>query len=265
MADLIGHDPRRAALVTSASPWADVKHHATTDSTNARAAELGRPWQVVVADHQSAGRGRLQRRWESPPGSSLLLSATVPLPPAGAGWLPLLTGVAVVRAVGESTGLGAVLKWPNDVLLPDDDLRKVCGILCEVVEGASGALVVVGVGLNVTQSRDQLPVPGATSLALAGAPAVDVAVLSASLLTHLAGLYAGMVAGAAELAAARAAYRDCCSTIGQEVRLTRTSAPDVVGRAVSVDDDGRLVIDRGGERTAWAAGDVVHVRPPGTT
>ena len=249
-----------------------MEHHASVDSTNARAAQLAAPWQVVVADHQSAGRGRLQRRWESPVGASLLLSATVPLPPWGVGWVPLLTGLAVLRAVEASTGIAAVLKWPNDVLLPADGLGKVAGILCEVVASPSGPLVVVGVGLNLSQTREQLPGPAATSLRLAGtsAPdstAADSTVLAASLLDHLAGLYAVLVTGSRpdEGAAARAAYREHCATIGQEVRLSRSSlstATDVAGRAVAVDDEGRLVIEQAGVRSVWAAGDVVHVRPP---
>lgn len=264
MPQLIDPDRLRGALVTSRAPWTEVEHHASLDSTNARGARLGRPWLVVTADHQSAGRGRLRRSWESPVGSSLLISATVPLPPSGAGWVPLLTGLAVLRAVEANAGIAAVLKWPNDVLLPGDGFGKVAGILCEVVGAPSGALVVIGVGLNVTQTRAELPVPTATSLLLAGATALDGTALSASFLDHLAGLYAGLVAGAAEVAAARAAYRDHCATIGQEVRLSRAEAADVLGRAVAVDDDGRLVIERAGERSAWAAGDVVHVRPPDT-
>ncbi len=262
MAELLDLDRLRGALVTSRRRWTDVEHHDSLDSTNACAARLARPWQVVTSDHQSAGRGRQQRSWDSPAGSSLLLSATVPLPPSGVGWVPLLTGLAVLRAVEAHTGLDAVLKWPNDVLLPGDDFRKVAGILCEVVGAPSGALVVIGVGLNVSQTREELPVPTATSLMLSGEPAVDGTALAVSFLDHLAGLYAGLVAGAAEVAGSRAAYRDHCATIGQEVRLSRSGATDVVGRAVAVDDDGRLVIEAAGERSAWAAGDVVHVRPP---
>ena len=90
----------RAALLTSDSPWQDLEHHATISSTNARAAMVGEPWRVVVADHQSEGRGRLARSWEAPPGTSVAVSATVPLPPEGAGWLPLLAGLSVAEAIG---------------------------------------------------------------------------------------------------------------------------------------------------------------------
>lgn len=270
MGDPVGSDALRAALVTSNTPWQQVEHHVSIASTNARAAELARPWRVVVADHQSAGRGRMLRPWESPAGASLLVSATVPLPAAGVGWLPLLTGTSVRAAVEETTGLTAELKWPNDVLLPADGSRKVCGILCEVVAAPTGGdpVVVVGVGLNLRQSRKELPVPTATSLALAGglaglpdAGGVDRVALLVSLLGHLTTAYAALAAGGAQAAAARRAYREACSTIGRRVRVSRVAADDVEGEAVAVDDDGRLVVEVGGTRTAWAAGDVVHVRP----
>lgn len=248
----------RAALVTSGTRWTDVEHHASIGSTNARAALLGMPWRVVVADHQSAGRGRLSRSWEAPTGTSVAVSATVPMPATGSGWLPLLTGVAVLDAIEATTGLSGVVKWPNDVLLEADGRRKVCGILGEV---APSGVVVLGAGINLTQSREELPVATATSLRLAGAE-VDSATLVAAYLTRLERLYAVLSAGGSPADGARTAYRSRCSTIGEEVALSQPSGPDVVGRAVDVDDEGRLVIETGGRRRAWAAGDVVHVRPP---
>lgn len=247
----------RAALVTSGSRWSTVEHHLTIGSTNARAAQLGTPWRVVVADHQSAGRGRLRRSWEAPPGTSVAVSATVPLPAAGPGWLPLLTGVAVLEAIEATTGLTAALKWPNDVLLGADPPRKVCGILCEV---APGGVVVVGTGINLTQSRDELPVATATSLRLSGAE-VDRTALVVAHLTRLESWYAVLSAGRPGAEGARTAYRSRCSTLGKQVALSRPAGPDVVGRAVEVDDEGRLVLEVSGQRRAWAAGDVVHVRP----
>ena len=256
----------RAALVTAGSPWAGVEHHLSIGSTNARAAELAAPWQVVVADHQSSGRGRMRRTWEAPPGAGVAVSATVPMPGAGAGWLPLLTGVAVLEAITATTGLAGHLKWPNDVLLDADQHRKVCGILCEV---APGGVLVIGAGINLTQSRAELPVPTATSLRLAGAEVgaeveVEVTTLVTAYLTRLADLYAALAAGGPRAQVVRAAYRRRCATIGQEVSISRPAGPAVVGAAIEVDDDGRLVVETAGERRAWAAGDVVHVRPPAT-
>jgi BirA family biotin operon repressor/biotin-[acetyl-CoA-carboxylase] ligase len=258
MADSVDAASVRAVLVTSGSRWSDVEHHASIGSTNARAAELAAPWHVVVADHQSAGRGRLRRTWEAPPGTSIAVSATVPVPQAGAGWLPLLTGLAVLEAIEAATPLTGVLKWPNDVLLEADGRRKVCGILGEV---APSGVVVLGAGINLTQSRDQLPVATATSLRLSGAE-VERSELVATYLTRLETWYAVLAAGGSAAGGARTAYRRRCSTIGEEVALSQASGPDVVGRAVEVDDEGRLVIESAGERRAWAAGDVVHVRAP---
>ncbi len=266
----------RAALVSHVSRWAEVEHHDSIGSTNARATQLGRPWVVVVADHQSAGRGRLARSWQAPPGTSVAVSATVPVPASGAGWLPLLTGLAVADAVEATTSLSAVLKWPNDVLLPTDGDRKVCGILCEVVAGPAGPLVVIGAGINLSQSRAELPVETATSLRLAGAVVTESTgtQLVASYLRRLADRYAalaqaparGGLSGLSALSALAAEYRTRCSTLGRRVRLTRTETTgttDVVGLAVDVDAEGRLVIDGPGGPTAWAAGDVVHTRLDG--
>jgi len=250
----------RAAVVAPGSPWVDVEHHATIGSTNARAAELATPWTVVTADHQSQGRGRLARRWEAPPGTSIAVSATVPLPEMGAGWTPLLAGLAVVDAVEATTGLRAELKWPNDVLLTADGSRKVCGILCEVRPASRpqgrGPLVVVGAGLNLVQRRDQLPVPTATSLALAGAGDVDRTALVAAYLARLAELIHDPVAET------QGAYRRRCVTVGRDVVLSLPGARRTAGRAVAVDDDGRLVVDGPRSRIAWAAGDVVHATLP---
>ncbi len=267
----------RAALVTRGSGWTEVEHHDSIGSTNARATRLGRPWVVVVADHQSAGRGRLARRWDAPPGRSVAVSATVPVPASGAGWLPLLTGLAVTEAVEATTSLSAVLKWPNDVLLPSDDDRKVSGILCEVVTARAGPLVVIGAGINVSQSRAQLPVETATSLLLAGAHVTESTGtdLVGAYLQRLADRYAALVeapvtggalAGPTGLSGLAAEYRTRCSTLGRRVRITRAEtngAIDVVGVAVDIDAEGRLVIDGPGGPTAWAAGDVVHVRLDG--
>jgi BirA family biotin operon repressor/biotin-[acetyl-CoA-carboxylase] ligase len=251
-------DVVRAALLTAGSPWRDVEHHPTIGSTNARAAALGEPWRVVVADHQSAGRGRLTRTWQAPPGTSVAVSATVPAPAGGQGWLPLLAGLAVADAVTASTGLAANLKWPNDVLLPADGDRKVCGVLCEVVTGHGEPVVVVGAGINLEQSREQLPVDTATSLRLAGADDVDRDRLVVAYLSALASRYAALTAGGADRL--RDHYGQRCDTVGRQVTLSRPGGPDVNGTAVAVDDDGRLVIDAPDGRRAWAAGDVTHLR-----
>ena len=261
MAGSLDREVLYAALVTSGSPWLDVEHHATIGSTNARAALLGAPWHVVVADHQSEGRGRLARTWEAPPGTSVAVSATLPVPAQGPAWMPLLAGLSVAEAVSSVTGLDTELKWPNDVLLPGDADRKVCGVLCEVVTGAGDGCVVVGVGINVDQEREQLPVESATSLRLAGAANVDRNRLVVAYLSVLVRWYASLTGG--DEIRLYDAYRLRCGTIGHEVVLSRPQGADVLGTAVAVDHDGRLVIEGADGRHAWAAGDVTHVRSAG--
>lgn len=243
------------ALVTPGAPWRGVDVHAELGSTNAAAAELAQPWRVVVADHQSAGRGRLGRSWEAPPGTSIAVSVLVPAPEHGLGWVPLLTGLAVSRAAHDVAGVHTALKWPNDVLVEEDAWRKVCGVLCEV----HPAGVVVGFGVNVTQTREELPVENATSLALCGAPDVRREDLIVACLRHLAVLHGDLMTGGAALEAARAAYRSACRTLGMVVDISTGGASQRVP-AVGVDDEGRLVVHGESGEYAVAAGDVVHVR-----
>ena len=255
MREPLDREALHEALVTPGSPWQGLDVHAELGSTNAAAAELAQPWRVVVADHQSAGRGRLGRSWEAPPGTSIAVSVLVPAPAHGIGWVPLLTGLAVARAAHEVAGVHAAVKWPNDGLVEEDDWRKVCGVLCEV----HPAGVVVGFGVNVTQTREELPVENATSLALCGAPEVRREDLVAACLRHLAVLHSDLMAGGPALEAARAAYRSACRTIGMVVDLNTGSATHRLP-AVGVDDEGRLVVHGDAGEYAVAAGDVVHVR-----
>jgi BirA family transcriptional regulator, biotin operon repressor / biotin---[acetyl-CoA-carboxylase] ligase len=256
MREPLGSEALHEALVTPGSPWTAVDVHAALGSTNAEAARVGEPWRVVVTDHQQAGRGRLGRTWETPAGTSVTLSVLLPVPGAGPGWMPLVTGLAVGAAITDQTGLDWRLKWPNDVLLPADDARKACGILCELQPGG----VVVGLGINVGQTREELPVDTATSLQLAGADDVRREDLVIAVLGHLARWHGELSGSPRARAAVRAAYRKACDTIGREVDLHAAGGDVRRVRAVGVDDDGRLVVAAGGREYAVAAGDVVHVR-----
>ena len=248
----LSRPPLRArALQRALAPdgWR-VEVVAVAGSTNEVVSERARAGEpaglVVVAEEQTAGRGRLDRTWVSPPRAGLTLSALVrpDLPPVRWPWLPLLTGLAVATAVREQAELEAVLKWPNDVLVSG---RKVCGVLAEVPEPGAAVL---GIGLNVTTRAAELPHDGATSLELAGASTTDRGTLLRAVLRALA-LVLSDVDGARE------DYRRACSTLGAAVRVQLPGGRAVEGRAEAVDDGGRLVV--GG--TAYGAGDVVHLRP----
>jgi BirA family biotin operon repressor/biotin-[acetyl-CoA-carboxylase] ligase len=232
-----------------------------TPSTNALVAERARSGAageglVVVAEHQTAGRGRLDRTWETPPRAaltaSLLLSPRVA--PAEWPWLPLLVGYAAGRALRQLGAAGVGLKWPNDVLLGD---LKVGGILTERVDTPTGAALVAGIGLNVDQTREELPFEGATSLALEEV-AVDRTELLGALLRSLRTEYDALARG--ELAALRSAYAASCVTLGREVRVELPAGETLTGEATGIDEGGRLLVDTGGRVVPVSAGDVVHAR-----
>jgi BirA family biotin operon repressor/biotin-[acetyl-CoA-carboxylase] ligase len=256
MREPLDREALHEALVTPGQPWTGVDVHPELGSTNLEAARLAEPWRVVVTDHQQAGRGRLGRAWDTPAHTSVTLSVLVPAPDQGRGWVPLATGLAVRDALAEVAGVDAGLKWPNDVLLPADGERKVCGILCEL----QPAGIVVGLGINVDQDRAELPVDTATSLRLAGAGDVSRERLVVAVLSHLARWHAVLSGDAAARAGVHAAYRKACLTIGRDVELHVSGGEVRRVRAVGVDDEGRLVVTSSGTEYAVAAGDVVHVR-----
>lgn len=244
--------------------WGRVLVLESTGSTNTELLNGGERGDVAVADHQRSGRGRMTRRWEAPPRSSVALSVVLGIPERSSdwGWVPLLVGLAVRRAVRHTSGgVEAGLKWPNDVLARgpgDDGWGKLAGVLCQA---RADGTVVAGVGLNVDQQRSELPVETATSLACCGAPSVERERLVARLLAELLGAERSW-RSTEGLALARDEYRRHCLTLGQDVVVHLPQEHRAAGRAVAVDDEGRLVVDHGAAgRTAYAVGDVVHVRP----
>jgi BirA family biotin operon repressor/biotin-[acetyl-CoA-carboxylase] ligase len=219
---------------------------------------------VLVAEEQTAGRGRLDRSWHSQPGTALTFSVLLRparVQPAGRGWLPLLTGVAVVAAVERQAGVRASLKWPNDVLAPAaHGGGKLAGILAE----QAGDAIVVGVGLNVSASRDELPAESATSLQLAGADAPDRQAILVAVLREFERWYLswtdGPAPGDATACGLRAEYLRRCSTVGRDVRVELPGGGVLAGRATGVDAAGCLVVRASDGPHAVSAGDVVHVR-----
>jgi len=240
--------PDSDATLSASGRWPPgwtVEHVASTGSTNADllADSAARPDRsVLVADHQTAGRGRLNRRWDAPPGTNLLASLLFHVVAAPASELTRRVGLAAIVAAEEVAGVRAALKWPNDVLV---DGSKLAGILAQ--RSASGR-VVVGIGLNVHWAP-----PGAARLGV-GVEVLDV-------LAHLLAAYDALPADVDQ------EYRRHLSTLGQ---LVRVDLPHGVleGTAVDVDPDGRLiVIDACAMTHRLDVGDVVHVRatvPPPT-
>jgi BirA family biotin operon repressor/biotin-[acetyl-CoA-carboxylase] ligase len=264
------------AIVTPDGLWTALDVVPATGSTNsdlaARAREGAAEGAVLVAEEQTAGRGRLDRQWTAPARSGLFFSVLLrpsDVPVRRWGWLPLLAGVATATAVARTGGVDTGLKWPNDLLVTiGGEERKTGGILAERVDSPAGDAVVIGIGLNVTLREDELPVPAAGSLALAGAKgSTDRDPLLRAVLRSLAEWYGEWraVGGDPDASRLRQVYAAGCATLGRAVRAELPGGGAVTGTAVTVDDDGRLVIategpDGGTQERAVGAGDVVHLR-----
>jgi BirA family biotin operon repressor/biotin-[acetyl-CoA-carboxylase] ligase len=252
--------------------FSEIVRFARIDSTNryaCDAAETGAAHGlVVIADEQTAGRGRLDRRWTAPAGSSLLCSVLfrTPLEPVRLHLLPSIVALAALDAVDDVVGYGAAIKWPNDLVV---GARKLAGILAEVVPGTGSEqrAVVVGLGLNVAWPPGWPPLGESTELdllarrsttlsAIAGRP-VDRGQVTESFLTALRRRHAAFLDTGDE--ETLRAYRRRCSTIGRDVRVL-LSDEEVRGAAVDVTEDGRLLVVADGRLRAFDAGDVVHVR-----
>lgn len=252
-----------AARLDALAPVLAVEVLDETTSTNAVAGERARAGApegaVVVAEHQTAGRGRLDRTWQTPPRSALTFSVVLrPTVPAGEWpWLPLLTGHVVARSL-RGAGYAAGVKWPNDVLIGD---RKVAGILVERVETPTGPAAVVGIGLNVSLTAEELPVPTATSLAIESGTEPDRTGVLVLLLEALVEAYTAWQAGGPEARDHLASsYAAACVTVGRDVTVALPGGDQLLGRATGVDRQGRLVVTGPEGQTAVGAGDVVHVR-----
>jgi len=249
----------------------DVERVATCPSTNvelvrrAKAGEAHPPF-VLIADQQTAGQGRNGRTWITPAHGAITMSALVnpQVPAVSIGLFPLFSALAVCRALRQA-GYPASAKWPNDILLPAatpepgfGNWRKVGGILCQAVPSAG---LVVGIGINVTQSAAELPVPTATSLASYG-PAPDVAALQQAILTELAAVLTQWEDNGD--AALRDEFGQYCITIGQPVAVHQELAgqplaaePAVSGVGQGIAADGGLVIKTpNGQTLTIHAGDV---------
>ncbi|AND17069.1 biotin--[acetyl-CoA-carboxylase] ligase [Rathayibacter tritici] len=233
----------------------------TNDELRERACAEPAAWphlSVIATDDQRAGRGRLGRVWQAPAGRTLAASTLVDasaLGGAATGWLPLVAGAALARALAPLVDGDVAVKWPNDVLI---DGRKAAGILAERLPDGR---VVVGTGVNLLLSEQELPVPTATSLALAGASRTSADAVLAAFLAEFSALLNPLLArGDAESSGAAAAVRASCTTLGTRVRLELPDGTQEEGTAAALDSDGSLVLEQGGVRRSFLAGDVTHLR-----
>jgi BirA family biotin operon repressor/biotin-[acetyl-CoA-carboxylase] ligase len=242
-------------------PWR-VERTPETGSTNddlVAAARRGEPDSaVLVTDHQTAGRGRLGRRWDAPPGANLLVSVLMRPGEGAAARLHGATQAVALAGRAACTvvaGFTPVLKWPNDLLVDD---RKLAGILAEgVADGPRVTAVVVGMGLNVAWP------PQPTDLAVSAASCADRPVEREALLEAFLGhLTVRRRQWEHDPDTLRRDYRAALGTLGRRVRV-ETSTETFEGIAVDIGPRGELVVDRDGERRDVNAADVVHLRPGG--
>ena len=230
-----------------------VEFYESINSTNRRAMELvdaGAPdGTLILAEHQTHGRGRLARTWHAPPHTSLLFSLILrpPLAPHQAQRATMLCAVAAVEAIAETTGLAAGIKWPNDIVIAG---KKLGGILTELqAHGQQLAAIVVGIGLNVNLDAAQLPplITPATSLAAELGHQVERLQLLVAFLERADALYDRMLAGWSPFAL----WRQRLVTLGQPVRIA-TDEGLLEGTATDVDENGALLV-------TTASGRVQHV------
>ena len=248
----------RAAI--AGTQWRRVEVVEQTGSTNAdliarSAAGEDLAGAVLLAEYQSAGRGRHGRSWSAPERSQISMSVgvdTTGIPPEGWGWLPLLTGLAIAETVRDR-GVDAGLKWPNDVLV---GTGKLAGILAEV----AAPVIVVGLGLNVSLTGDELPDPNAVSLSMLG-QAADRTILAVALLHALGDRLGRWRAAKGADAGLAADYQRVSTTIGTRVRAILPGDSEIIGTATGIDDSGRLLIDDAGTTVTVSAGDITHLRP----
>jgi BirA family biotin operon repressor/biotin-[acetyl-CoA-carboxylase] ligase len=267
----------RELLVAPNGPLARLEIVERSESTNtelaaAVAADPG-AWPapaLLVAEHQVAGRGRAGRAWETPARAALTCSLLVrpQLPREAMSWLPLLAGLASVTALRSTLGVHAAAKWPNDVLVEDagphvegwGSARKVAGILTELLPDGGA---IIGIGVNVSQTAEELPVESATSLALAGAATTDRVVILTALGEAYTSVLARWAAAGGDVASSGLdeEVAGVSATIGSQVRVSLLDGSAVVGEAVGHATDGGLLVREADGRTrAVHSGDVHHLR-----
>ncbi|WP_026529831.1 biotin--[acetyl-CoA-carboxylase] ligase [Haematomicrobium sanguinis] len=258
-------------------------------STNAELAEaLRRDWgawpdlSILTTQHQTAGKGRLERAWDSPAETTIAVSLVLkptnkhgrPLPTQSYGWFTLLAALALAETLQQTATVSASIKWPNDVQV---DGKKISGILAQLVADPTGnpPAVVLGTGINVSQTEEELPLDTSTSIALAASdPANSDAALPtrdqflADYLNNFARQYREFCANdgnpTAGTPSVLASVSSIMNTLGATVDVTLPSGDILTGRATALDQTGALIVlDQAGNPQAISAGDVQRVRPSG--
>jgi BirA family biotin operon repressor/biotin-[acetyl-CoA-carboxylase] ligase len=211
-----------------------------TSSTQIELANNFQAGKVLVAEYQSAGRGRLDRKFEVPPRKGLTFSFAINAE-KDFGWIPLITGLAVAEAINKYIGKEKVeIKWPNDLLIEN---RKLAGILSEKVGGGA----VVGVGINIFQTQSELPIEKAISLSMIAS--VERSELLAEILNQL-GFALSNIESQKNL------YRERCSTIGKSVLVTLPNGEKIENLALGISEDGSLLLNS----REVSVGDILHLR-----
>ena len=216
-----------------------------SELVNASVAKSG---EVIAAEFQSNGRGRLDRTFEAPPQSALLFSFYIAPQRARSDWsfISFLAALAMREVITENLVENITLKWPNDILIGD---KKVAGLLAQQI----GDGVIIGIGLNVAMDADELPVPTATSLALAGSNNLDRNLLLSAFLNRFEIIFNEWDSGSDYLQK----YRQVSSTLGRQVRVEVLGRDSIEAEAVSITAQGALILSEG---TEVNVGDVVHLR-----
>ena len=204
--------------------------------------------ELIAAEFQSAGRGRLDRTFEAPPASALLFSFYLQPKRERSDWsfISFLAAIVMQEVISEGLVENATLKWPNDILIGE---KKTAGLIAQQTDHG----VIVGIGLNVAMSEVELPVPTATSLALSGSMKLDRNELLAEFLNSFENIFTQWDSGVDFVDK----YRQISSTIGQEVRVEVAGRVPIEGKAVAISAQGALILSDGFEVNV---GDVVHLR-----
>ena len=226
---------------------------ARTGSTNSDLAARARCGQcpdftALVALDQGTGKGRLTRTWTTPPGTAVAMSVALPLAGEHWGLVPIAMGVAVVRALADC-GIDATLKWPNDVYIGE---KKVCGVLGEIAEST----IVIGAGINILQTSENIGFDTGISVVMAGSRATREEV-TARVLIHLEETVDLLQSDPHALIEA---YRSVSATVGKNVRIYHDEITYIDGHAIDIAEDGQLLVDVDGNIRPFASGDVYHLR-----